>query len=87
MGVQAKRVTPEVMSRTICIFIIVDTQTFLRRFIAVSATFSKLVATIYAGCNCVFEAVRLILSAMATAWTGKNIRGSGGMPPRIFFEI
>ena len=36
MGVQAKRVTPEVMSRTICIFIIVDTQT---------------VATIYAGCN------------------------------------
>ena len=45
MGIQAKRVTPEVMSRTICIFIIVDTQTVLSRFIAVSAL-SKLVATI-----------------------------------------
>ena len=71
MGVQAKRVTPEVMSRTICIFIIVDMQTILSHFIAVSAT-CKLVATIYAGCNCIFEAVRLILSAMATAWTGKT---------------
>ena len=32
VGVQAKRITPEVMSRTICIFIIVDTQTVLSRF-------------------------------------------------------
>ena len=71
MDVQAKRVTPEVMSHTICIFIIVDMQTVLSHFIAVSAT-CKLVATIYAGYNCVFEAVRLILSAMATAWTGKT---------------
>ena len=32
MGVQAKRVTPEVMSRTICIFIIVRSEPFYRRF-------------------------------------------------------
>ena len=71
-GKALKRVTPEVMSRTICIFIIVDTQTVLSRFISPFLRLSKLVATIYASFNCVFEAVRLILSAMATAWTGKT---------------
>ena len=72
MSVHAKRVTPEVMSGTICIFIIVDMRTGLSRFISPFLRLSKLVATIYAGCDCVFEAVRLILSAMATVWTGKT---------------
>ena len=38
MGVQAKLVTLELMSSIIGIFIVVDTQTVLSRFIAVSAT-------------------------------------------------
>ena len=38
MGVQAKQVIPEVMSRTICVVIIVDTQIILSFFIAVSVT-------------------------------------------------
>ena len=50
MGVQAKRVMAEMMSRTICIFIIVDTQTVLSR-LSPFLRLSKPVATIYAGCN------------------------------------
>ena len=76
VGVQAKRVTLEGMSHTICIFIIVDTQTVLSRFIARFCDLASwlLLSMLVVIVQCIFEAVRLILSNMATAWTGKTGR-------------